>query len=93
VGHSGFDELACFERTLEWAHEDARVNLEQTDVSDGVRAVHIARAKVDVGEPSANNLLFLACVILSIILQARLCLLLIYRSSAELGTLLDLLQL
>ena len=90
VSDASLDQLTSLERTLERSHVNALVNLEQADVPDRLLAVNIASAEVNVREATADDLLFLASVRLTVIIVTVAGLLLVDGSAAEPRVPLDL---
>lgn len=85
VSHSGFNQFARFESALERPHVYSRVDLEKTDVSNGLLAVNVAGAKVDVREATASDLLIVACILHPVVVLFGPGLLLVNGSSTESG--------
>lgn len=87
VRHAALDQLARLKRRLERSNVDARVDLEETDVSDGLLAVDITSTEVAVREATADSLLFITRVRLTVILFLGSDLLLVDRWPTNLASL------
>ena len=87
------DQLTRFKSTLEGSHEDSSVNLEKADITNGLLAVDIAGAEVDVREAATSDLTLLISIALTVIFLSAARLLLIDGNAAEARITLHRLQL
>lgn len=93
VRDAGFNQLACFERTLERAHVDTRVDLKEANIADRLLAFDVASAEIDVGESATNDLLLFTVVCVPVTFKSCPRLLLVHGSDAEPRVCIELLEL